>query len=257
VTFAPATIGPECVFVSDTFALVVTGVGPSVALLLPGVGSAVAEVTVAVLLTVPVRFAARATSRSTLVVVPLAINPCVHVTVKDPVQIQPGEAVETNITPAGSTSVTVASAAADGPKFETEIVYVAVVPATSVPACTFVTNKSALVFTTDGPSVATLFAGVGSGVVDDAVALLVKVPVTPAAMATRRSRLDEAPLTIPPRVHVTVVAPLHVHPTDEVEMNVTPAGNASTTVASAESDGPLFVTITVNVALVPATSDPP
>jgi hypothetical protein len=243
--------------VSETFALVVTGVGPSVALLFAGVGSAVVEVTVAVLLTEPVMFAASATTRSRFVVVEVGINPWVQTTVVVPPHDQPLDAVDTNVIPAGSMSVTEASAAADGPKFETAIVYVVVVPATSVPACTFVTWRSALVLTGDGPSEATLFNGVGSGVVDDTVARFVNVPVAVDAIATSRSTVAVAPFTIGPWVHVTVVVPPHDHPADDVDTNVTPVGNGSPTVASAASEGPLFFTDTVNVAFVPATSEPP
>jgi hypothetical protein len=237
-------------------ALVPTGAGPSVAVLFPRIGSGVVDDTVALLVSVPVAPEEMATKRSTLVVVPLAIGPCVHVTVVVPVQVQPADGVEMNVTPGGNVSTTVASAASDVPLFFTATVKVAFVPATREPAWLFVALKSALVTIVVGPSVVELFAGVPSGVVDETVALFVTLPVTFEAIETTMSTVEVTPLASRPRTHVSEVVPVHVQPAVGVDTNVKPVGKVSTTVAFAASDGPLFFTAIEYVVFVPATIAP-
>jgi hypothetical protein len=78
----------------------------AVAVLLPGVGSVVAAATVAVFVIVPVALGA-VTTISTVAVAPLGKMPSLHTTVLVPEQVPVLGVAETNVTPAGSTSVRV------------------------------------------------------------------------------------------------------------------------------------------------------
>jgi hypothetical protein len=256
VAVVPATSVPVCDLVTARSALVPTGAGPSTALLLVRSGSGVVDDTVAWLVSVPVAPGAIATRRSTLDVAPLASAPCVQVTTVVPPQDQPVDGDEMNVTPPGNVSTTLASAASDTPLFFTETVNVAFVPATSAPAWLFVALRSALVVIVVGPSVALLFVMSGSGVVDETVAVLVTVPVASVATETRIASVEDAPLASTPRAHEMEVVPPHDQPADEVATNVNPVGSASTIVASAASDGPLFLTTIVYVVFVPAVIAP-
>jgi hypothetical protein len=256
VVFVPARKTPEWPFVSERSALVAIGAGPSAAVLFAGVGSGVVEVTIAEFVAVPVTFDAMATTMSTLVAAPLAMAPPLQITVVVPLHDHPAVGVETNVKLLGSVSVTVTSAAPDGPRLFTVRVYVAFVPAVKVPTCDLAKARFALVKIVIGPSDPALFTAVGSGVVDVTVAVFVTLPVSDDATATSRSTLVVAPLAIVACVHVTVVLPEHDHPTVGDDTNVMPTGSASVTVAFAASEGPLFLTATVNVAFEPAVNDP-
>ena len=88
--------------------------------LFAGVGSDCAAVTVAVLAIVPPA-AGAATTRVIVDVAPLANVAMLQVIVDVPPQMPPGLA-DTNVLPAGRTSVTVTPVAAAGPPFATAIV---------------------------------------------------------------------------------------------------------------------------------------
>jgi hypothetical protein len=93
----------------------------AVAVLFAGFGSAVVEATLAVLLKLPAWFGALTVTVITGAVAPAASAARVHVTDTLPVfeHDQPVPVADTNVTPAGSVSVTVRFAASDGPAFDT------------------------------------------------------------------------------------------------------------------------------------------
>ena len=73
---------------------------------MPGVGSVVAAATLAVLVSVPEALGA-VTTISTVAVTPLGKMPSLHTTVLVPEQVPELGVAETNVTPAGRTSVSV------------------------------------------------------------------------------------------------------------------------------------------------------
>ena len=81
-------------------------------------GSLVGEVTVAILVNVPL--AGAVTVTLILLIAPLANVPRFQFTT--PALLMPPPVAETNVKPAGKVSVTITLLAADGPKFVTEIV---------------------------------------------------------------------------------------------------------------------------------------
>jgi hypothetical protein len=107
--------------------------------------------------------------------------------VPDAAQVEPDDATQVHVAPlneAGSVSVIVAPVTVDGPLFVATIVYVTLVPGTSVVALSvFVIDRSA-VGARVSVSVAVLFVLVGSvtpvGVATEAV--LESEPVAPCAM---------------------------------------------------------------------------
>jgi len=86
--------------------------------LLPGTGSAVGEVTLAVLVSVPV--AGAVTTRVKLVVAPDASAP--NDQLATPALVVPPAPALIKITPCGKVSVTITPLAVEGPKFVTDIV---------------------------------------------------------------------------------------------------------------------------------------
>jgi hypothetical protein len=89
----------------------------AVAELLPGTGSAVEDDTVAVLLNGP---ADAVTTIVTVALAPLASEPRAHVTVAVPEHDPTDADDDTNVTPAGSGSLTATAAAAFGPALCTD-----------------------------------------------------------------------------------------------------------------------------------------
>jgi hypothetical protein len=255
VTFVPARIGPVCDF--ETLRSAAT---PTPAVRLPTLfvrsESGVVDDAVAEFKIEPVAVETTATTMSTVASAPFTNGPCVHVTVVVPPQDQPAVDDDTNVSPLGSGSFTVRSTVSDGPALCAFRLYVTFVPATRMPTRVFVNETSAFVTIVVGPSVAVLFSGVGSGVVVETTTELVTLPVAFVATATTRSTTDVAPFAIVPWVHATVVDPVQDQPGDGDDTNVNPVGNVSITLASAESDGPLFFTEIEYVTLVPATTGP-
>ena len=119
----------------------------------------------------------------------------------------------------------------------------------SVPAVTgsglslFVIDKSADVVTAVG-AVAVLFAGTGSVVVLETVAVLLKPAVCAALTCTTKvSVVSAEPAAIVPRFQVTV--PLLSVPPPVADTKLVPAGNGSETVTPIASPGPAVWTVRV------------
>ena len=105
-------------------------------------------------------------------------------------------------------------------------------------------------------AVAVSLAGLGSGVADETVALLVSVPAWPGAVTTMVITGAVDPAVSVGRVQVTETLPalLHVQPAPMAETNVTPAGSVSATDRLAASDGPVLVTVSWYDTLPAATT---
>ena len=92
-------------------------------------------------------------------------------------------------------------------------------------------------------SVAVLFDGSGSVVVDDTVAEFVMMPVVPESTVTVIVYDAEPPAIIVPREQVGTPFGSLRHPV--VDTKVTPAGSVSDTWTFCASDGPALLTVTV------------
>ena len=222
----------------------VTVVG-AVAVLLPGLGSAVVLATDAVL----VRDVAWAGAVTTITIDGAAAEAAtagrVQVTETLPVLVhaQPVPAADTNVTPAGSVSVTVMPVASEGPRLVTVTAYVIAPPATTVAVPVLAIARSAEA-TTVVPTVELLLPGTGSGVVLVTVAALVSdAPCTGARTVTVMAGAEVA-VARAGRVQVTETLPAleHAHPVPAADKNVTPTGSVSVTVRDAASEGPALAT---------------
>ena len=175
---------------------------------------------------------------------PLARAPRLHVTVVVPPH-DPCEGVaDTNDVPAGCVSVIVTPGASDGPVFVTPIAYVRSVPAvTGSGESVFVTARSADAATVV-VAVAALSEASGSVTAELAdAALLSTVPAaTPSPTCTVSVTVAAVPLARAPRLHVTVVIPLHVPCDGAAVTNDVPAGSVSVSETAPTSDGPVFAT---------------
>ena len=137
----------------------------------PPTGSSVVDETVAVLLSVPAE--PGVTTIVTVAPAPFASAPRSHVTVAVPLHEPTVVLDETNVTPAGSTSVTVTPAAASGPWFATASVHVNGDPTvTGSGESDFAIDRSASRGLTVVVIVELLFPATGSTVVDETVAVL-------------------------------------------------------------------------------------
>ncbi len=246
--------------VTDTSALAAT-LTFDVDELLPGVGSAVTADAVAVLLIVAPFAVDEATWTTKLKTAdaPAAIEVAEHVMVPfvptaGGVQMNVrGTVSETNVTLAGSTSVSVTVCASLGPLFITVTVKVRFVPAiTGFGDPLFVTLRSAEVVTSVLAGIDVLFVLSGSGVVLDTVAEFVTNPVAEGDNFTTNVNTAFAPAASVVAVQLIVPVP----PTAGVvhgekaggalaETKVVLAGTTSATFGLAASLGPLFVMVTV------------
>jgi hypothetical protein len=111
---------------------------------------------------------------------------------------------------------------------------------------------------TEVMTVEVLFAGVGSVVVLETAAVLVKVPAWFGAVTTTVMVGAVLPAAAEATVQVTETLPvlLQAQPVPEAEMNVTPAGSVSVTDRFAASDGPLLWTTRLYVTVPPAVTEP-
>jgi hypothetical protein len=144
VTSLPSSTGSaESAFTSDKSAAGLTMVS-STSTLFSGFKSASKLVTVDVFATAPGRMGV--TTMVTVAVAPFASAPSVQVTVPSSwLQLPCVGVAEPNVTPAGSTSISVAAAAASGPPFPTVIVYVSIPPTvTGSGESVLTTERSAL-----------------------------------------------------------------------------------------------------------------
>jgi len=161
---------------------------------------------------------------------------------------------ETNRRPAGVGSLTETACAGDGPLFMTVMVKVAFCPAIRAVLSAFVIDRSAVVVGAepgDPDAELELFALLGSGVIEDTLAEFVIVPFADGDTEYVDVIETLEPAASVPSEHGNVVvhAPL-------LETNVKPAGVGSLIDTACESDGPLLVTVIVNVAFWPATKAP-
>lgn len=152
-----------------------------------------------------------------------------------------------NVAFAGTVSVIVTVDAVDGPLFVTVIVNAPVVPLGAV-AGVLVMARSATVWLPLDDAV--LFAGLGSGVVLETVAVFVIVPPKAAAVWTTMVSVALPPDAIDGIVQVIVPVPptaglLHEKPAPEAETNVVFAGTASITEIDCAVFGPALLTVTV------------
>ncbi len=245
----PAVTLAGPVLVTAKFAEAVTVVF-AIAVLLPETGSAVVEATDAVFVIV-VGWPGAVTTMVKAVDDPVFQAARVHDTETLPVllHVQPPllGLTETNVTPAGSVSVTLTLAASDGPRFCAVTVYVTLLPATTVAGPVLVTARSA-----DGVTFvvafAELFPATGSEVVVLMAAVLVIVAPWAGAVTTIVKLVDE-PVAQVARVQVTEMLALllHVQPPllGVADTNVTPAGKVSNSDTFAASDGPRLLAETV------------
>jgi hypothetical protein len=159
---------------------------------------------------------------------PFASVPTVHTTAL--VHVPCVDVAETNVTVAGSVSVTVTTAAALGPAVATVRMSVRFCPAnTGSGASLLMIERLAegLTVVVTGPEV--LFPGTGSLVALDTIAVLVSVPS--ASGVTTIVTVAVAPLAMGPRLHVTVPPDIEQVPWLAVtEPNVTVVGRVSDTV---------------------------
>jgi hypothetical protein len=227
-------------------------VSVSVAVLLPGVGSvteAGAEI-VAVFARLPVAVAAMVA-----VIVNVAVPPGARVTdalmlpLPDAGQVEPAEAVHVQVpadSTAGSVSATVAAVAVEGPAFEATIVYVTVVPGTSVVEPSVLVIDRSAVGTRVSVSVAVLLAAVGSVIpaATAAVAVLANDPVAVAEMVAVNVNVA---VPLGSRSTEVLMLPLpdagQVEPADAVHVQVAPdnvPGKVSVMVVASAADGPAF-----------------
>ena len=243
VMVLPATAEAGPVFVIDRSAEAVTLV-VAVAVLSPLVGSGSLALIVAVFVMLPPVAGAVAV----MVIVALAPDasvPTAQTTVPEAlVQVPWVELADTNVTPAGRVSVTVAPVAVPGPLLLAVRVYVMVLPATAVAGPVFVMATSAEEVTLVVAE-AVLSAVVGSASLPVIVAVLVMVPPVDGAV-TVIVIVALAPLTSEPTAQVTVPEALVQVPWVELaDTNVVPDGRVSTTVTPVALSGPLFLATTV------------
>src|SRR4029078_10602485 len=168
-----------------------------------------------------------------------------------------------DMAPAGSTSVTVAPLAADGPPLATVIVYVVDPPGVAVKVPSVLVIDRSVTATTVVSSVATLFSGVGStptpGI--DTSAEVDRVPVKVGSIVASTTKVALAP---PWRSTVVLIEPVpddvwHVAEPDAEQVHDTDDssdGIASWTGASVIVEGPLLVTTIEYWIDVPATAVP-
>jgi hypothetical protein len=197
-------------------------------------GSTVGELTLAVLVSVPLAGAVTVTLR--LLIWPLANVPRLQLTT--PLVFTPLPLALTNVTPAGRVSVTVTLLALDGPKFVTEIVYTRLLLAKTLAAAVFPRPTSATgvtVVMTGGVMLLVLF---GSPVGELTLAVLVNVPLAGAVTVT--VTVLTWPFVKVPKVQFTT--PLLLAPPPLALTKLAPAGNVSVTVTLLALDGPKFVT---------------
>ena len=150
-------------------------------------------------------------------------------------------------------SVTETLNESDGPLLLTVSVYVASVPAMAVAGPDFAMLTSAST-PMDVVALAVSFAGAGSGVAEEMVAVFVTGPVVSAGMFRTTSNVAVAPAANVAAVHA-VDAHANAGPlVCVIETNVIPAGATSFTETADASDGPLFEAVIVQVVSVPATA---
>lgn len=159
----------------------------------------------------------------------------------------------TNVTPAGSVSVSVSVEADDGPPFVIVIAYARLLLATTGSGeSVIVSARFALGFTVVTED-RELFEVVGSNVGDAIDAVFVIVPV--AVGAVTWTEIGELPVAMVARVHVTTPELCeHVHPVPEALPNTVPAGSVSVTVTSAAALGPLLNALIVYDSAAPAST---
>ena len=103
--------------------------------------------------------------------------------------------------------------------------------------------------------VAVLFAIFGSGKSETTLAELVTVPVAFAAIVTTIVSVACAAFATDPRLHVSVVVPVHAEPCDGVaETSVVIAGSTSVTITFVVSFGPKFAAVSVYVRFEPGAT---
>jgi hypothetical protein len=125
-----------------------------------------------------------------------------------------------------------------------------------VPVPAFVTvNVKFVAAPTVALIVAVLFAIFGSGKSETTLAELVTVPVAFAAIVTTIVSVACAAFATDPRLHVSVVVPVHAEPCDGVaETSVVIAGSTSVTITFVVSFGPKFAAVSVYVRFEPGAT---
>jgi hypothetical protein len=180
---------------------------------------------------------------------PFAMLPRLHV--KTPPKTAPQVpwlgVAESRVTLAGNVSVTVTPVAEFGPRLVTVIVYVICSPTkTGSGESVLVIARSAgvvagLTVVVIGPAV--LLPELGSGVVLNTLALLLRSGGLTIVGVTVMVIVALAPLARLPRLQVTVLVPLQLPWLGMAEPNVTLPGNVSVTVTAEAEVGPLLVTM--------------
>jgi hypothetical protein len=195
-------------------------------------------------------------------VAPLASVPALQVTVVVPLHA-PAGVDDCSVVPAGSVSVTVTDDAVVGPPFVTPIVYVSALPVPYGPgAGVFVIERSASAAEIVVIAVELLLPEfVSPAVVTVAVLLLGPIGAATATFATMSNvavvpfvsvAIEQETVPVPPTagfVHVNEGPPVCVS-----ETKVVFGGSVSLMFAAVASDGPLFVTTTWYVTLLPAVA---
>ena len=222
-----------------------------------GSGSAVVLDTDAVLVNDPAWAGAVTVTVIVGAVAPVASTGRVQVADTFPtfVHAQPVPVADTNVTPAGSVSVTDTFAASDGPPLTTTSEYVNDPPAVTVGGPSLVIDRSADAVTAV-TAVEVLFARTGSNVADDTDAVLVRVAAWPGAVTVTVTTGAAVPVARPAVVQVTETLPtfVQVQPVPVADTSTTPTGSVSVTVSEAASDGPLFTTTSEYDTDPPATT---
>jgi len=182
------------------------------------------------------------------------------------VQVNAGPEVcnsETNVAPTGNGSVIDTFAASLGPVFETVRLYVMLLPDENVAGPLFVTARSARV---DAVEIAVdeLLPGVGSLVALVTVAVLLMLMPFASLEMTLKTMLNVAVAALAKFAIVQLIGP--VPPTAGVvhanvgpavcvtETNVMPTGTLSVSETVCAPLGPLFVRLTVYVAVIPGVT---
>lgn len=225
--------------------------------LFAALGSEVELATVAMLVTVPVPVPLLTVSVK-VAEAPLTSEGIEHVTVPATLlQAKAGPVlcvIETNVVPAGTTSLTVTFAASLGPLLVTVMLYGMLLPAVAVTGPLLRMETSALVVTVVDADWL-LLAGVGSALADETVAVLVTVApaASPPPSCTRSVKTCEPPLfrignrqfTVPPLptggVKQEKAGPLE----GVMETKVVPGGKVSLRTAAWAGFGPRLAIVRV------------
>ena len=212
----------------------------------PPAGSSVVVVAVAVFTIVcPERSAPTRAVTTTSALDPAPRDPSEQVTVEVPVQLPRVGAADTRVSPAGRASLTVTSAAADGPALETRTVYRTVSPATSGASSVVLVTPMSASGVTVVVWTATSLAGSGSVASVRTRAEFVVGPVAVVRAVASKRTVAVVPAATTGMVQDRLASEQSVVSGEEIEVGTVWVSGVSVTRTLWASDGPGFVTVMV------------